>query len=489
MQEKSISPIYAAIDIGSNTIRIVIAHCQPDHLHILASDESFVGLGASVNTNGAITPAKQDEAISVLQRFQSLAQQHHAQKTLVVATEAIRKATNREEFLAHIHSMAGLTVNCVSGEVEALLTFYGVTLMLTADASTSSPITVMDLGGGSMELVFATGQHIDQHTSLPIGSGWLTNRYLVSDPPTPDDIATAQAFLQTFFTDSTDKRGVLPVPAPSADLSLFVTGGSAQSLLFLVQQAFKQRDNHATLTRDDLLQCEGLFQALSSEQLAERYHVDVKRARVLPAGALIIRTVMEHFHLHTAQVSMNGIREGLLLAYTRDRETWLDHVQQQAHSSNQDEQNDTFASSGRALLDDYAHKMFSWREDVLKHEDIEAVHKMRVATRRLRAVMDAYESICEPKQFQKVYTQVKHTADMLGQARDTDVMIAGLQQQLQQTSPDDQPGIHWLIDRLTAYRTRYQHDLDTCLKGLDENIFMRQLGSCLPEKEVHHGKS
>jgi exopolyphosphatase/pppGpp-phosphohydrolase len=490
MQENSIAPAYAAIDIGSNTIRIVIGRYQTGHLHIIADDESFVGLGADVNTNGTITAAKQDQAISVLQRFQSLAKQHHTQNTIVVATEAVRKATNREEFLAHIHSVTGLTVDCISGEVEALLTFYGVTSTLSNDTSTPSPIAVMDLGGGSMELVFASGQHIDQHTSLPIGSGWLTNRYLASDPPTPDDVATAQAFLTTFFTSSTDKRSILPQPTPSVDLPLFVTGGSAQSLLSLVQRTFKLRDDSATLTRDELLRCEGLFQALSSEQIAQRYNVDVKRARVLPAGSLIIRAIMQHFHLQTVQVSMRGIREGVLLAYSQDGDAWLKRVQQQSLSSQQADQNDeSFISSGRALLHDYARKMLSWREDVLKHEDIEAVHKMRVATRRLRAAMDAYQSICEPKQFQKVYTQVKRTADVLGQARDTDVMIADLQQRLQQIPPEDQTGIQWLIDRLTDYRTRYQHDLDTYLQGLDEDAFMHQLGTCLPQKEVHHGKS
>jgi exopolyphosphatase/pppGpp-phosphohydrolase len=488
MQETSIQPIYAAIDIGSNTIRIVVARCWPDRLDILASDDAFVGLGASVNIDGAITLEKQDEAIRTIQLQQGLARQYHAEKTLVVATEAIRKATNRDEFLARVHAATDLTVQCISGEVEALLTFYGVTAMLDHKTS-DDQVAVMDLGGGSMELVFAHNQHIDQRTSLPVGSGWLKDRYLVSDPPTAEDMATARAFLSTFFAEQKDKRGILIAPPSSSGLSLFVTGGSAQSLLLLVQHAFNQHATDIILTRDDLLQCEGLFHALSSRQLADRYHIDEKRARVLPAGALIIRTIMEHFDLSAVHVSMSGIREGLLLAYTRDGEDWQAHVEQQTMDADTDKQSENFASAGHALLTDYSSKMFSWREDVLKHEDIEAVHKMRVATRRLRAVMDAYEAICEPRKFHKVYTQIKQTADMLGQARDTDVMIEGLQQRLQRESLTDQAGIQWLIDRLNAYRTEYQEHLDAYIRGMDEATFMRQLDGCLPQKEIEHGKS
>ncbi len=126
--------------------------------------------------------------------------------------------------------------------------------------------------------------------------------------------------------------------------------------------------------------------------------------------------------------------------------------------------------------------MLEWRAAVLKDEDIENVHKMRVASRRLRAVLDAYESACDPKHFKKVYRQVKKIADMLGQVRDTDVTNAHLQQQLEQVPEDERAGVQWLIARLAEYRKKRQASLETFLRELDEDALLRQVRSCLHNK-------
>ena len=227
-------------------------------------------------------------------------------------------------------------------------------------------------------------------------------------------------------------------------------------------------------------------------EIAARYHIQVARARILPAGALIILAVMERFHLNEVRVSLYGIREGMLLAYARYGDQWLEQVTQQSAHAQQDDttahlndekdmQDETFAESGRRMLEERAHKMMSWRDEVLKHEDIEAVHKMRVASRRLRAVLDAYESICEPKRFKKVYRRVKKLADTLGQARDTDVMVQNLQSQCAEASGEEQAGIQWLIERLSVYRQAQQKTLETALKQLDTDKLQQQVVSCLPK--------
>src|SRR5438876_5740324 len=104
------SPIRAAIDIGSNTIHIVVAHCRPDTLDIIAEETAMVRIGESVNATGEISPQKQEEALTILQRYQEVARQHKAEEVLAVATEAIRKARNSAEFLKQVQQKIGLQV-------------------------------------------------------------------------------------------------------------------------------------------------------------------------------------------------------------------------------------------------------------------------------------------------------------------------------------------------------------------------------------------
>src|SRR5216683_6996842 len=436
MQEQS-PPVLAAIDIGSNTIHIVVARCQPDTLDIIEDQVELVRIGESVTATGAISPEKRDAAIAVLHRYRALAEQHSARQIFTVATEAIRKASNSEEFLEEIKRETGLEVLLISGNAEATLSFYGATYEESKQPDAPVRIAVMDLGGGSLELVTARNMHITWRTSLPIGSGWLHDRYLSSNPPTYDEVAVAEAFLQTYF------RGLHLKHHPAV---LIVTGGSANSLLFLARCAFNLGMQRTQLTQQDLIRCQGLLISLPAEEVAQRFEQPLGRARILLAGALIIQTVMSRLHMNEIHVSSHGIREGVLLAYERYGERWLEIVSQSAEVLDRMQQSDgkseefisytpeaePFAQSGRRLFQERTQKMLEWPEEVLKHEDVEAVHKMRVATRRLRATLDAYQSICDPKSFKKAYRQVTQIADALGAARDTDVMLLNLHAQLEQ---------------------------------------------------------
>ena len=158
-------------------------------------------------------------------------------------------------------------------------------------------------------------------------------------------------------------------------------------------------------------------------------------------------------------------------------------------NAKEDKLHETFAHSGRRLLVDRTEKLLEWRDDVLKHDDIEAVHKMRVASRRLRATLDAYEAICTPQPFKEVYKETKKIADILGNARDTDVMIQNLQVQMQNSPAEEQVGIQWLIDRLQGYREKHQRALEAFFKKFDEHTFKQKIDACLSREEVRNGKS
>ncbi len=479
----------AAIDIGSNTVHIVVARCAPTTLDILADEVELVRIGESVTATGAISQEKLAVTLATLRNYKALAEKHSASPIFVVATEAIRQASNSRDFIETIHRETGLAVQLIEGTVEATLTFLGATYEQAQEKHAPSQLGVMDIGGGSTELVTARQEQITWRTSVPIGSGWLHDRYLSSDPPTHDEVSMASVFLTTYFTGMPIRR----VPP-----SLIVTGGSANSLFALAKHAFHLDEAPMRLTREEILRCEGLLQALPATEIAERYKQPVARARLLPAGALIIRAVMNRLRLDEITISAHGIREGVLLAYARYGEQWLQRIEQPAtsnenHSSGtqqkKEDEQETFLLHGQQLLQDRTAKLLEWREAVLASEDIEAVHKMRVASRRLRATLDAYEAICDPRSFKKIYKKTKEIADLLGSARDTDVMIQNLQAQTVKAPAEEQVGTQWLIERLQAYRLQHQQVLEAFFKTFDGHAFKRQIEACLSTEGVRHGKS
>jgi exopolyphosphatase/pppGpp-phosphohydrolase len=494
MQIQSPLPMRAAIDIGSNTIHLVVARCMQHDLEIVEDQLELVRIGESVTATGEISPEKTKAAIAVLKRYKALARKHKAKPLLVVATEAIRQARNSVAFLEEVYSKTKLTVHLISGTAEAALTFFGSTYEVYKEPHPPTQIGVMDLGGGSMELVTARNMHITWRNSLPIGSGWLHDRYLSSNPPTYEDVIVAETFLQTYF------RGIqLKHHAPV----LIVTGGSANSLLFLARKAFNIDEEHTQLTQQDLMRCQGLLISLPAEEIAQRYEQPVERARILLAGALIIQTVMTRLRLNVIHVSSHGIREGVLLAYERYKENWLEIVSQSVDALNHKQlsngksegfiaytpEEEPFAQSGRRLLRERTQKLLEWPAEVLKHEDVEAVHKMRVAIRRLRATLDAYQSICEPKSFKKIYRQIKGAADALGAARDTDVMLINVHAQLEQVKSEDKAGVEWIIERLQTFREQKQQALESFLQRMDEDALKKETELCIVEGATSHGKS
>lgn len=496
------SPVRAAIDVGSNTIHIVVAKANVQTLDVLADEVEMVRIGESVTASGLISQEKCELAIAVLARYKALAEQHGAQEIFVVATEAIRQASNSGEFIETVLQRTGLEVVLISGEAEATLTFAGATYEALAVPHPPQMMGVMDLGGGSLELVTARRGQITWKTSVPVGSGWLHDRYLKANPPGHDEIVVAETFLETYFGGMSLKH------RPPA---LIVTGGSANSLLHLAHRAFRLEMGETRLTLRDLLRCQGLLSALPAEEIAERYEQPVERARVLPAGAMIIAAMMARLHLDEITVSPHGIREGVLLARERYGEVWLDYVSGNVAALNgkqrnpmhgfqvvdaadsslngQDNRGETFEEAGRRMLRQRVQKFLEYPDEILRHEEMEAVHKMRVASRRLRATLDAFESCCRPKPFKKVYRRVTEAADTLGAARDADVMLQHLRGSMEQVSGNAKVGAQWLFDHLQNYRQEKQRELETFLKNLDPDWFEEQIEECIPQgEEARHGK-
>lgn len=320
----------AAIDAGSNTIHLVVARPESGRkrLRALLDDAEMVRLGADVTEIGAIGPERAQRAIAAVRRQLELARSHGATEVLGIATEGVRRAANAQAFLERVRAETGLRFSMITGEQEAALAFWGVT---SESPEVEGPRGVIDLGGGSLELVVGERDAIHWRASLPLGAGATRARLMPTDPPTFREVIDAYDALRTEMSQ-------LATPLPVVDVT--VSGGTATALATVAGRAFHkhaerrasgsgapaplvsgQRRALTSATLDALIR---LLIRYDSEELTRRYRLKAGRAPLLIAGALTLYAGMERFGVDRMWISHRGIREGALLAWQRTGGGWLD---------------------------------------------------------------------------------------------------------------------------------------------------------------------
>lgn len=299
------TPPLAAIDIGTNTIRLLVAAPTDEGgalgLRPLATRSATVRLGHGVERTGRLDPARLERAVATIEEYRQIAADLGASPILLAATSAVRDAANGGELRDRIAAASGLTMEIVAGEREAALTFAGA----TAGQTLAGTLLVGDLGGGSLELIVARDGAPLSAVSLQLGSGRLTERHIASDPPDPAMIAAAEA----------DARAVL---APHAEAAppverLIMVGGTATSILVLVPRP----DDTPRITARRLAGATARLVGAPAAALAAETGLDEERVRTLPAGVAIVGAILAAYGLDLAIVGGGGIREGLLLDHLR----------------------------------------------------------------------------------------------------------------------------------------------------------------------------
>jgi exopolyphosphatase / guanosine-5'-triphosphate,3'-diphosphate pyrophosphatase len=317
-------PPLAAIDMGSNTIHVVVARprVEESDLDVLADDVTLVRLGADVNATGIIGPERLGVALETLGRYLRVAREQGAATVLGVATEGIRAARNGSDVLRRIQDELGLAFTVVTGEQEAALTFWGA----TSGRPSTGKSAVIDLGGGSMELVVGTAAHVEWRVSLPLGSGAVHDRLAPADPADPAELAQAARVVA-------DTLDALDPPVPVVEV--VACGGTATTLAALARSALSLQpppgppgateDPHALpdLTPAILEDLLGLLQSEPAAVIAEQYTVEAGRAVLLAAGAVVLRGALARLGGDRLRISSRGIREGAILAYARHGDAWL----------------------------------------------------------------------------------------------------------------------------------------------------------------------
>lgn len=306
---------FAAIDVGTNTIRLLVG--KPDgaggYRSVLA-DQEITRLGQGLLPDRILQSEPMDRTLAVLWRFRQAAESHAATRIAVIGTSALREAKNREAFLERARREAGVDVRVISGEEEARLTLLGVRAALRIGPER---LLLMDIGGGSTEFLLADGPEIRAAVSTGLGAMKLTETYLQTDPPRPAELAAIH--------DAASARMIRLRTQELPDLDreeetrgrMFVGTAGAVTTLAAIDLALDPYDpdrvNGYRLSRTRV---GTLCRELASLPLAERKRLrglEPGRADVIVAGALICLAAMETLGFPGLLVSDGGLREGILL--------------------------------------------------------------------------------------------------------------------------------------------------------------------------------
>ncbi|MGO9959300.1 MAG: Ppx/GppA phosphatase family protein [Solirubrobacteraceae bacterium] len=282
----------ACVDIGSNTTRLLVADRLGDRLVEVHQERAFTRIGRAVAGTGVISEEKIAEVVAVVAAQLAIAADLGATGVRGVATAAIRGAVNGPALVEAIRRASGLAVEVLSPGEEARLAFVGAAAML--DSAPAGALGVVDVGGGSTELIVgAAPDRVDWWTSVELGSGALADRCLGSDPPTAGELADARLLI----------ADALAGLAPPRPLIAVAVGGSATSLSRVAGRVLDAQAVDRALA---------VLAGKSSIEVAARFDVDRQRARLLPAGLLILEAVAALLDA-PLEVGRGGIREGVLL--------------------------------------------------------------------------------------------------------------------------------------------------------------------------------
>jgi exopolyphosphatase/guanosine-5'-triphosphate,3'-diphosphate pyrophosphatase len=296
-----------AIDIGTNTTRLLVADVDGGQVGDVERESRITRLGEGVDERRRLLPAPIARVRNTLTDYRRTLVRLGAQRTLVIATSATRDAENGEAFLGEIEWSYGFTTRLLSGHDEALMTYRGVTSGRSVDSGT----VIVDLGGGSTELVAGGPGGVGWHDSLDIGSVRLTERFLQGDPPTEEELAACAAAVQALLAERVPDE---IREQTSAAIGVAGTITSIAALALGLEEYDSEQVHGSRLTAAALGE---QLDRLASVPLLERRKLrplDPERAPVIVAGAIIARETLSFFGLDVLEISERDILDGAALA-------------------------------------------------------------------------------------------------------------------------------------------------------------------------------
>jgi exopolyphosphatase / guanosine-5'-triphosphate,3'-diphosphate pyrophosphatase len=304
----------AVVDIGTNSTRLLVADVDDGRVtRELLKRSEVTRLGEGVDASGRLGDVPMERVFGVLESYRRQTDELGAEVTTGVLTSAVRDAANGAEFTAAVRERYGFAARTIDGDTEAALTFAGATS--DADPADPTQLVVIDIGGGSTELVVGARGEMEFHVSTQAGVVRQTERHIHSDPPPHDHVQALAAEVRTIFLDN------LPDSALDAVESGIAVAGTATSAAAIAQELepYDPEKVHGyVLEREEL---DRLLAMLAALPLAERREVPglhPDRAPTIVAGVVILQQALDAFALDRVTVSEHDILRGAALARIRE---------------------------------------------------------------------------------------------------------------------------------------------------------------------------
>jgi exopolyphosphatase / guanosine-5'-triphosphate,3'-diphosphate pyrophosphatase len=296
----------AAVDIGTNSVRLLVGDVDAADgaLRILDRRMRITRLGQGVDAERVLAPAAIERTLVVLREYREAIEEHGATRIRATATSAARDAKNRDELFAAATDALGVTPELLTGEQEARLSFVGATTELDIGA----PYLVVDIGGGSTEFVFGTTEP-EALCSIDVGCVRVTEQWLTSDPPAPEELSNAVSAVRDQLADV--DRAVPRVREAATVVGLAGTITTIAAIEQGLPEYDRDRIHHFRLSR---AAAEDVFRTLAVETVAQRRHnpgLEPERADVIVGGAIVLVAILRLFGFDEVLVSEADILDGL----------------------------------------------------------------------------------------------------------------------------------------------------------------------------------
>ncbi len=301
--------ILAGIDIGTNSLRLLVAEIGDNTFRELHSERTITRLGQDLDRTGMLSREAEERSLAGLADFAAHIPLFSTFRTAAVGTSALRNAANAAEFIKEVKARTGLDITVITGEEEARLTLMGVGRVLKGHSLESA--LVVDIGGGSTELILTRPGSACVAMSLPLGAVYLTERFIKHDPPPDDELAKLRDAVR-------DELGQVDriVPVPKGNGICAGTAGTITTLAAMDQRLARYEPNKITnhvLTRRSI---DAIVRTLVMSTFEERRGIaglEAGREDIILAGAIITQEILEWCGCEKMLVSDWGLREGIIL--------------------------------------------------------------------------------------------------------------------------------------------------------------------------------
>ncbi|MCS6815417.1 MAG: Ppx/GppA family phosphatase, partial [Cyanobacteria bacterium] len=321
--------IIAAIDVGTNSIHMVVVNIQPalPAFTIISREKATVRLGDRA-PNGDLTPEAMERALAALKRCQDLAATLHAEEILAVATSAVREAPNGRAFLERVERELGLWINLISGQEEARRIYLGV---LSGIEFRNQSHIVIDIGGGSTELILGDGREPISLNSTKVGAVRLTAEFVTTDPISPIEFQTLRAYVRGMLERPVEElKTLLSQQSPSLAPKLIGTSGTIEALaIFHARETLGFIPDPLNGYQFSLKDLTEMVNRLRRANYHERLlfpGMSDKRADIILAGAVILHEAMTMLAIEQITVCERALREGMIVDWMLTHGLIEDHL-------------------------------------------------------------------------------------------------------------------------------------------------------------------